>query len=59
MEKREIKTQEEARAYAQEWQNWVSEQDLSWEEIAEWEKEMTEVAQTFDLVEEFKENGII
>lgn len=53
------KTKEEARQYAIDWQNWVSEQHLSWEEISKWESEMEDIAIKFDLVEEFRENGII
>lgn len=53
------KTKEEARQYAIEWQSWVSEQDLSWEEIADWESYLEDIAIKFDLVEEFHNNGII
>lgn len=59
MEKREVKTKEEARQYAIEWQNWVGEQDLSWEEISKMESDLEDLAIEFDLVEEFEENGII
>lgn len=59
MEKREVKTKEEARQYAIEWQNWVGEQDLSLEEISKMESDLEDLAIEFDLVEEFEENGII
>jgi hypothetical protein len=59
MQKRTIKTKEEARQYAMDWQNWVADQDLSWEEISKWESELEDIATEFGLTEEFKENGII
>lgn len=59
MEEKEIKTKEEARQYAIDWQNWIAEQNLSWEEIAKWESYMEDIAIKFHLVSEFKENGII
>ena len=54
-----IKTQEEAREYAIDWQNWVSEQNLSYGELAEWGDILEQIAEKFDLHDEFKENGII
>jgi hypothetical protein len=59
MNKRVIKTEEEARQYAIDWQNWASEQNLSYDELAEWQGIFTELAEKFNLVDEFKENGII
>jgi len=59
MEKRIINTQEEARQYAIDWQNWASEQNLFYSELAEWQGIFREIAEKFDLVEEFEENGII
>ena len=56
---RNCETKEEARQYAINWQNWVSEQDLSWEELSKMESDLEDLALKFDLVEEFKENGII
>lgn len=53
------KTQEEAREYAIDWQKWQAEQSLSYGELAEWGDHFREIAEEFDLVEEFKENGII
>jgi len=52
-------TRGEARRYAQEWQAWASEQDLSFGELAEWQAYFLKVAEKFNLTEEFKENGII
>ena len=54
-----IKTREEARQFAMDFQVWVSEQSLSYGELAEWGSILSELAERFDLVEEFKENGII
>jgi hypothetical protein len=59
MDKRTISTAEEARQYAIDWQNWASDQNLSYGELAEWQAYFSELADKFDLVEEFKENGII
>lgn len=55
----EAKTQDEARQYAIEWQAWACEQSLSYSELAEWGEVFRELGEKFDLVEEFKENGII
>ena len=61
-----ITTQEEARMYAIDWQNWVSEQNeigkeptLYQSDLIEWQAVFEKLAEKFDLVEEFKENGII
>jgi hypothetical protein len=59
MEKKVIKTADEARQYAIEWQQWQAEQSLSYGEMAEWQNEFEAIAKEFDLLEEFKENGII
>lgn len=60
MQKQTPKTQEEARQYAIDWQNWVAEeQSISYSELAEWQAHFEEIANKFDLVDEFKENGII
>jgi hypothetical protein len=56
---RTIFTAEEARDYAIDWQAWMSNQNLSYGEIAEWQMIFRELAERFDLEEEFKENGII
>jgi hypothetical protein len=52
-------TKDEARQYAIDWQNWASAQNLSYSELAEWGAIFTELAERFDLVEEFKHNAII
>lgn len=59
MEKREITTREEAIAYAIEWQNWITDRTLFYGELAEWGQYFQEIAERFDLTEEFQENGII
>lgn len=58
-EKREVHTQDEAREYAIEWQKWVAEQNLSYGELVEWSAIFEELADKFDLREEFIENAII
>lgn len=52
-------TQAEARQYAIDWQNWASVQDLSYGEMAEMQSILLKIAEDFDLVDEFTENGII
>ena len=59
MKKKIIKTKEEARNYAIKWQQWQSEQNLSYVEIAEWGLFFNDLSDGFDLRDEFKENGII
>lgn len=59
MEKRIINTEDEAREYAIEWQKWVAEQNLSYGELVEWSAIFEELADKFDLREEFIENAII
>lgn len=59
METRTIQTAEEARQYAVDWQQWVSEQHLSLGELVEWQNIFVELAERFGLREEFEENGII
>ena len=55
-----IKTKEDARQYAIEWQQWASDQNLSYGELLEWQSYFTELAERFpELTEEFSSNGII
>lgn len=54
-----INTREEAIDYAIEWQKWVSEQSLYMSELLEWQNLFVNLAERFDLTEEFTENGII
>ena len=58
MERKIIKTKEEARQYAIDWQSGISEVSLSYGELAEWGEVFTELGKKFDLTEEFRENGI-
>lgn len=55
----EVKTEEEARQIAINFQQWQSEQSLSYEELAYFGNYFQELANKFNLVEEFKENAII
>lgn len=54
-----IKTQEQARDLAIEWQQWQSEQNLSYGELADWEDFFRKLGRDFSLTDEFKENCII
>lgn len=55
----QIKTKAAARDMAITWQQYASEQDLSYSELAEYQGYFETLAKKFDLTEEFKENGII
>jgi hypothetical protein len=59
IKKEDIKTSQDARNKAIEYQSWASEQSLSYSEIAEYQSIFLEIAKEFNLEEEFKENGII
>jgi hypothetical protein len=54
-----VSTKEEARSRAIDWQTWASEQSLSYSELMDWQVYFEALAVKFDLLEEFKENGII
>ena len=54
-----IKTKEQARQFGIDYQNWASQQDLSYGELIHFQNKLSNIAEKFDLVEEFKENGII
>jgi hypothetical protein len=54
-----IKTKEQARQYAIDYQNWSSNKDLSWGESLDFQNKLRSLAKKFGLVKEFKENGII
>jgi len=58
MKEKTVKTEGEARQYAIDWQNWASEQNLSYGELAEWGAVFAKLGEKFNLTEEFKENGI-
>lgn len=55
----DIKTQDEARQYAVEWQSWASDQNLSYSDLLDWSLIFMDLGKNFNLTEEFKENGII
>ena len=58
--KYDVKTAEDARELAIQWQCWMSEQDISMSEFAEWGSYFEDIAERFpELREEFKENAII
>jgi hypothetical protein len=60
MQKQTPKTKEEARQYAIEFQYWASDgQNFSYNELAQWQAEFERIGEEFDLLDEFKENGII
>lgn len=59
MQKRTPQNALEATQYAIDWQNWTSAQSLSYAELTEWNAIFTDLADRFNLHEEFKENGII
>ncbi len=48
-----------ARQAAIDWQNWASDQSLSYGELAFWNSKLEAIADKFNLTDEFKENGII
>lgn len=54
-----VTSQDEARQIAIDWQNWESEQSSSYGDLIEYAVYFNELATKFNLVEEFKENGII
>ena len=58
MEKQTPKTQDEARQYAIEWQQWQVGESLSYGELYTWQIHFKTLGIKFDLTEEFKENGI-
>lgn len=59
MKNKIIKTKEEARQYAIEWQKTFSERNMTYGQIAEQEDIFTKLGRKFGLLREFKENGII
>lgn len=59
MNKQTPKTIDEARQYAMDWQQWQSQHELSYGEVNEWQGIFVDIANTFGLYDEFKENGII
>ena len=54
-----VKTKEEARDLAIKWQAWQSRRSTSYAEAADWGAYFYALARKFNLVREYKENGII
>lgn len=54
-----IKTKQEAQNIAIEWQTWQSEQTLSYLELSQWQEYFETLGDKFELIEEFRENGVI
>ena len=54
-----LKNKDEARQIAIKWQNWASKRNLSYGELVEWHGYFLSLARKFQLVREFKENGIL
>ena len=55
----EVKTQDEARQLAIDWQNWQSEQSLSYEDLILWQSYFEKLGEVWGLADEFKEEGIV
>ena len=55
----QVKTEEDARDLAIGYQEWASNQALSYEELFAWTSYFEELGEKFNLTAEFKENGII
>jgi len=56
---REIKSRGEAKQFAIDYQNWASEESLSYGEIIEWSEVFINLGRIYGLTDEFQENGII
>jgi hypothetical protein len=54
-----VKTADEARERAIDWQNWQQYESPSYGELAEWQDYFKQLGKQFNLTDEFKENGII
>ena len=60
MKMKNITSQDEAMDAAINWSEWMSTQNLSYGELADWQAYFEELAKRFpELHEEFEENGII
>lgn len=53
------KTKGQARQVGIEFQDWASNQNLSYGELSHYQNEIYNMAKRFGLIREFKENGII
>jgi len=56
---KDITNKGDARDFAICWQAWQGKQSLSWGEVSAWAEVFEKLGKKFDLLEEFKENGII
>jgi hypothetical protein len=59
MDRVPVTTREQAQTVAIEWQAWMSENSLSFGELAEWQSYFEELGERFNLTDEFRENGIV
>ena len=59
MEMTTCTSRDEAEQKAIDWQDWASEQNLSYGELAQWQAYFGELGIIYDLKDEFEENGII
>lgn len=55
----QVDNKEDARQQAIDWQAWQAEQALSYGEMIEWQDYFIQLADRFNLISEFNENGII
>lgn len=56
---KEIATREEARQIAIDWQDRQSRKSMHYSEVAEWYSYFRALGMKFNLIREFRENGII
>lgn len=54
-----VKTKEEARQIAIDWQSWQSRRTMSYADMLRWSEYFRALGKKFGLITEFKENGII
>lgn len=54
-----VKTKDEARQKAIDWQSWQADKNLSYSELISWSNYFERLAIQFDLTLEFMENAII
>ena len=55
----EVKTADEARNLAIAWQHWFGKTDICYQELSTYQDYFYKLAEKFNLIEEFNENGII
>ena len=54
-----VQSQDHARQLAIDWQHDISQKDLSYQELSQYQDYFYKLAEKFGLMEEFSENGII